>query len=89
MSARFQEFDPIYNGSEDVIPETMLKVIEILAKDLVIEFNQVITQIDYSDPKKVVVKTKEGKVLTANKVIVCVPLPLLRANEIEFLPALP
>ncbi|MCI4670500.1 MAG: FAD-dependent oxidoreductase [Bacteroidia bacterium] len=52
-----------------------------------IQYNQIVNTIDYTN-KKIEVKTQE-KVFTADRVIVTVPVTILKAGEIEFIPALP
>ena len=59
-----------------------------LAKDLDIRFNTVVTRINYT-ATGVKVYTKAGEKLTADKVVVAVPLGVLKADGITFDPPLP
>ena len=52
-----------------------------------IEFNSPVTAINYSDGK-VQVKTKDGAIHTADKVLVTVSIGVLKANHITFIPDL-
>ncbi|CDW84613.1 amine oxidase [Stylonychia lemnae] len=88
QSARYQEEDIIFDGTEDLIPESMLSILNIVAEGLDIMFNQQVTEINY-ERDQVVVKTKEGIEYFAQKVIVCVPLSILKAKDIQFKPVLP
>eukprot|EP00347_Sterkiella_histriomuscorum_P023559 403334176 len=88
FSARYQETDPIFNGTEDVIPESMAKILSILAEGQNIKLNQQIAEIDYQGAQ-IKVTTKEDTVYTTKQVIVCVPLPILKAEDIKFVPSLP
>lgn len=64
-----------------------MKILEQLTYGLDIVYNQVITQIDHSKDT-VVVTTKDGIIYEANKVIVTVPLAVLKAEDIKFFPSL-
>jgi len=50
-----------------------------------IQFNAPVTEINYSDDK-VQVKTKDGEVHTADKVLVTVSIGVLKSNHIKFTP---
>ncbi len=52
-----------------------------------IEFNSPVTEINYSDDK-VQVKTKDGTIHTADKVLVTVSIGVLKSNHITFIPDL-
>jgi monoamine oxidase len=53
-----------------------------------VELNRIVSEIDYSGTG-VVVKTTNGSSYTADKVLVTVPLTMLKNNSIAFSPALP
>ena len=50
-----------------------------------IQFNSPVTEINYSDDK-VQIKTKNGEIHTADKVLVTVSIGVLKANHIKFTP---
>lgn len=53
-----------------------------------VQLNQAVKSIDYNaDP--IIITTAEGKTFEANKVIVTVPVAILKAGSIQFSPALP
>lgn len=75
------------SGGDVLLPGGYDKVVQAVAKTVDIRFNHVVTSIDTSGDR-VVVATSLGKFF-ANAVIVTVPLGVLKAGSIQFLPALP
>jgi monoamine oxidase len=84
-----QYFDDVYNfnGAEHVFPGGYKQIIDILSENVNILFNQVVQTINYSGDQ-VTVKTSDGESYTADKVIVTVPLGVLQAGSIAFVPEL-
>lgn len=58
-----------------------------MAKDLNVVLSKPVKEIDYSDDIVKVI-AQDGTEYTADKVIVTVPLGVLKANSIKFVPAL-
>src|SRR5690606_7222695 len=56
-----------------------------------VQYNTVITNVDYTGDKVILSGTKSGEAFTAevDKVIVTVPLAVLKDGDIDFSPALP
>lgn len=76
-----------FSGIEKISTNGFDTIANFLATNLNIKLNQRVTKIDYSNSKIKV--THNGSVSEANYVLVTVPLGILKANKIEFLPALP
>ena len=53
-----------------------------------VEYNKQVTSVDYT-ASGVVVNCMDGSTYTADKVLITVPLPILKENSIAFTPALP
>ena len=65
-------------------------LIQFLAKDNNnIRLNQIVTKIDYSSTDLIRVYTESGEVYEASFVLVTVPLGVLKARSIQFVPELP
>jgi len=76
-----------FSGGDHFIVGGYEQVPRMLAKDLDIRMGAIVEQIDYStDPVRVL--TRAGT-LNADRVLVTVPLGVLKANHIAFKPALP
>lgn len=76
-----------FAGIEKIAVNGYDTIANFLAKGLNIKLNQRVTKIDYSGAKIKV--THNGTVSESDFVVVTVPLGVLKANKIEFLPALP
>lgn len=76
-----------FSGVEKIAVNGYDTIANYLGNALNVKLNQRVTKIDYSNPKIKV--THNGTVSEADFVIVSVPLGVLKANKIEFLPALP
>lgn len=82
-------FDEVwqFDGQEHLFPDGYKQIIDVLSKGINIQLNSVVSKIDYTQDK-VAVATTDGKVYTADKVIVTVPLGVLQAGSIQFIPEL-
>lgn len=76
-----------FSGIEKISTNGFDTIANFLATNLNIQLNQRVTKIDYSNSKIKV--THNGTVSEADYVLVTVPLGVLKANKIQFLPALP
>ncbi len=80
------------SGDEDFkFAKTYFDVIDTyIAQEVLsqVQFNSPITAVDYS-ADKIMLTDSGGNTYTANKVIVTVPISILKLNEIAFTPALP
>jgi len=54
-----------------------------------VSLNKVVTNIDYTNPNKVVATTRDGSTYEADKLVVAVPLSQLKKETIRFNPPLP
>ena len=77
----------MYSGAEYIFPDGYIEVIDGLAEELKIIKNQDVVEIDYSGDQ-VTVYTNDDKEYTADKVVVAIPLALLKEDHIDFVPAL-
>lgn len=76
-----------FGGSEKIATNGYDTIANFLASGLNVKFNERVGKIDYSNTKIKI--THNGIISEADYVIVSVPLGVLKANKIEFLPSLP
>jgi monoamine oxidase len=76
-----------FGGVEKIATNGYDTIANFLSSGLNIKFNERVTKIDYSNAKIKI--THSGIISEADYVIVSVPLGVLKANKIEFLPSLP
>lgn len=76
-----------YAGIEKIATNGYDTITQFLAKDLNILLNQRVSKVDYTNTKTKI--THNGTVTEADYVLLTVPLGVLKANTIQFLPALP
>jgi monoamine oxidase len=77
-----------HNGENQLLKYGYHQLIEYLSKDLPIETETIVREIDYSN-NNVVITLEDGKILRAKKVIVTVSLGVLKSKSIKFMPELP
>ncbi|CAG5125319.1 unnamed protein product, partial [Candidula unifasciata] len=78
---------PHFNGGQISVPQGFGSILSKLAEDLDIRYGYEVTDIDYRGPQ-VGVKAND-EFLTADKVIVTLPLAVLKTSSVMFYPALP
>jgi monoamine oxidase len=88
LSMYWYDDDYEFEGSDWWIPGGYNQIPEYLAKDLDILYNQFVTSITYGN-ENVMVTTSSSSVYKSSKVIVTVPLGILKKGSISFSPALP
>ncbi|WP_305952403.1 FAD-dependent oxidoreductase [Emticicia oligotrophica] len=76
-----------YAGIEKIAINGYDTIAQFLAKDINILLNQRVSKVDYTNTKTKI--THNGTVTEADYVLLTVPLGVLKANTIQFLPALP
>lgn len=76
-----------YSGIEKIATNGYDTIPNYLALGINVQLNQRVTQIDYTNPQIKI--THNGNITNADYVIVTVPLGVLKANVINFVPALP
>ena len=86
LSAKYFYDDKAFNGEDVIVTNGYDKIIHYLSKDLTVELNTFVNQIDYSKDG-VVVKTN-SKTYKADYVLVTVPLGILKNKSILFTPPL-
>lgn len=77
-----------YGGHDAVFPGGYGQVADVLAGGLDIRFLEAVTEIDYARAD-IILTTAAGATFEANRVVVTVPLGVLKQDLISFLPALP
>jgi len=87
FSSTLYNYGEEYEGIDAVITNGYEKIPQYLAKNLTIQFNTKVHAIDYSSDK-ILLNTSNGN-YKADKVIVTVPLGVLKKNIIQFMPDLP
>jgi monoamine oxidase len=78
-----EEFD----GAEKIITNGYDTIANYLADELNVQLNQRVSKVDYSNTKIQV--THNATITEADYVLVSVPLGVLKANSIQFVPSLP
>ncbi|KAJ8305079.1 hypothetical protein KUTeg_017369 [Tegillarca granosa] len=79
---------PQFCGANVVLPQGFLKLLQKLADNLDIVYNSEVKDLDYSG-EIVTVKLTNGQEYKANKILVTVPLAVLKNQCIQFKPDLP
>lgn len=71
--------------------QSLIQVLSNIYNDVLplVKFNTPITSIDYSDPSKIILTDGEGDTHECTRVIVTVPLSILKSGAISFSPQLP
>lgn len=78
---------PQFSGKNVFFSNGFSQILEKMADTVDIVYNTEITSVDYKD--KVVVTSEDGQTWTGDKVIVTLPLAVLRSKKITFRPPLP
>ena len=76
-------------GGDKLITGGFGNIVEYLAKGIDVRLKTQVTEIDYSDETSVVVTTAGGGSFSADKVIVTLPIGVLKADVVKFNPPLP
>jgi monoamine oxidase len=88
LSAMYFDDAKEFEGGDKLFADGFHIVTKYLAQDLTIKLNHTVKEIDYSN-NAVKVTCSNGTILNADKVIVTVPLGVLKNNVIKFIPTLP
>lgn len=87
LSSLYYDEGLVYSGVEKISTNGYDKIADYLAIGINVQLNQRVTNINYNN--SMVEVTHNGTVSTADYVLVTVPLGILKANSINFSPALP
>jgi monoamine oxidase len=87
LSALLHDDGEAFDGPDVVVTSGYDELLKPLAKGLNIKLSTVVSEINYSD-KGAIIKTNNGN-FDADYVICSVPLGVLKADAIKFVPALP
>lgn len=84
----FEEGQESFSGGDVMFPGGYDQIFNTMVAALDIRMEQVVSSIDYSDTQ-VMVTTADNTIYSADKVVVTVPLGVLKRGAISFQPALP
>lgn len=87
LSTHWFDSAQAFDGEDALFAKGFAVLVDFLAKDLTIRKDSIVSRIDWHSDKVVV--TANEKEYVADKVIVTLPLGVLKANKIEFEPRLP
>lgn len=87
LSANFMQLEGSGSGDEVIFPKGYGQLIRVLSKNIRIDLNQVVKAIDYQ--KELIEITTQNRKYSCQKVIVTVPLGVLKSGNLEFTPKLP
>ncbi len=88
LSSLGWDADEVFPGDDVLFPNGYDAIANHLAEGIDVRLNQIVTNIDYS-ATDTIVNTQNGGVFTAKHVICTLPLGVLKANSVQFNPALP
>lgn len=90
LSSWWFDSDSSFSGADWLFPGGYNQITDYLAKDFTIETSDAVVSISYTDSdSRILVETASGKEYSATKVIVTVPLGVLKKNRVLFTPELP
>lgn len=88
LSTHWYDSAKTFDGEDVLFAKGYKVIVDLLAKDLEIRTDQVVTLVDWSDGSSVRVATRTSE-FTADKVLVTLPLGVLKSASVKFTPALP
>lgn len=87
LSTHWYDSSEDFEGEDALIAKGFAVLVEFLAKDLTIRKGEMVNRIDWRGDKVVVTTNQDEYVV--DKAIVTLPLGVLKAGKIEFVPSLP
>ena len=87
LSAHYWESTKEFGGDDVIFAKGFGQIADFLAKDITIELGQIVEAIDWRKTQ-IEIKT-QNKIYTADKVIISVPLGVLKSGKITLSPQLP
>jgi len=87
LSRDYFDISKGYDDGELILLGGLQQIIDVLQEGVNVRLNHIVTKIEYQDDR-VIVYTK-NKQFYSRKVLVTVPLGVLKSGDIEFLPTLP
>ena len=87
-SLKWFDEDEDFEGKDFGFPDGYAQVVDAMASGLNIEYNRPVKKIDYSNPEEIKVDA-DGQIYKGSRVIITVPLGVLKAGHIDFIPSLP
>jgi monoamine oxidase len=86
LSLYYWDNDQGFDGEDLIFPQGYSQILQPMVKDLTIQLNQIVQKIDYTN--QIEVTTNQG-IFKAKYGIFTLPLGVLKAGKVEFLPPLP
>ncbi|SVA90645.1 uncharacterized protein METZ01_LOCUS143499, partial [marine metagenome] len=87
LSRDYFDIGEDYGDGELVLPNGLQQLTDVLKDEVDIRLNHIVTKIEYQDGRVIVYAN--NKKFHAKKVLVTVPLGVLKSGDIEFIPPLP
>lgn len=87
LSAHWYDSAKSFGGDDVIFAKGYQVIVDLLSKDLEIRTDEIVTQVDWSN-ESVRVTTRSSE-FTADKVLVTLPLGVLKSASVKFTPALP
>lgn len=87
LSARYWDSDEVFDGEDVILKDGFDRLITTLAKGLDVRFQQVVTQVTFTDTDVTIV-TNQGE-WKGERVICTLPLGVLQSGDVQFSPTLP
>ncbi len=88
LSTHWYDSAKTFAGEDVLFAKGYKIVVDLLSKDLEIHTDQIVTKVDWSNESSVRVITHKSE-FTADKVLVTLPLGVLKSASVQFTPALP
>lgn len=88
LSAHWYDSTKTFGGDDVLLARGFKVIVDLLAKDLDIRYDEVVTHVDWSDGSTVRVITGKSE-FTADKALLTLPLGVLKSASVKFTPALP
>jgi len=89
ISSQIYNNDKKFSGKDILFPNGYDSLVSGVLGNITVVLNTIVKKIDYSLRDRIEITTTTGKVYNASKVVVTVPIGVLQANDITFVPALP
>ena len=88
MTAQYQEMDLLFDESEDLVQGQMGQIVDIMSKNLKIQKQWPVSQIKQVN-NQVILRNMNNQSMIFDKIVLSVPLGVLKAETLNFEPQLP
>lgn len=87
LSTQWFDESEVFEGEDAIFTEGYQVIVNYLAQDIPVKFNQVVTEINYSGDRPIIITDQDR--YEADYVVLTVPLGVLKSQTITFIPELP